>query len=609
LTSITTSLHDRLERILPLVKNPAQYVGGEWNVCRKTLAPDTLRVALVFPDAYSVGMSHVGLQILYHVLNARPGVYCERAFMPLPDMEQHLREKNIPLFSLETFTPLSDFHVVAFSLQYELTYTNILSILSLGGVPLRSADRGLTHPLVIAGGPGALSPEPLADFIDLFVAGDGEETAPLLIDASRAARQAPTRRHMLAALARAHESFYVPSLYDVSFDAEGRIATLAPNAEGVAFPVRAAVVPDLDLAPFPTKPIVPSTEVVHDRISLEIMRGCMHHCRFCQAGGTRRPVRLRSVDTLLRQAKETYASTGCDEVSLTSLSSNDYPEMERLLIKLDTHFRPMGVSLSVPSLRVSPNLLKLPELLSRVRKSGLTYAPEAATPALAEIIGKQVSIDDLLAGVREAYASGWSLVKLYFMVGLPGETDADIEGIISLTRRISNLRRELGRSPANVNVTIASFIPKPHTPLQWEPMASRSYLEGVRAKLKGALHGRRIQLKFHNIYRSFLEGVLSRGDRRLGRVIETAWKLGARLDAWDEYFHPEFWDQAFATCGIDPASYANRRRGEDEILPWSHIDVGLPPGYLLREKRHADSLIANRAKLSPPSSPPLGGED
>jgi radical SAM family uncharacterized protein len=592
----TTSVHDSLESILPLVKNPAQYVGGEWNVCRKTVTPDTLRVALVFPDAYAIGMSHVGLQILYHVLNAREGVYCERAFMPLPDMERRLRAGGIPLFSLETFTPLSEFHVVAFSLQYELTYTNVLTILSLGGVPLRSSDRGLNHPLVVAGGPGALSPEPLAHFIDLFVAGDGEETAPLLVDAFRTVRQAPTRRHMLTNLARANASFYVPSLYDVSFGPEGRMANLAPNAEGVPFPVRAAACPDLDLAPFPTNPIVPSTEVVHDRISLEIMRGCMHHCRFCQAGGTRRPVRLRSVDTLLRQAKETYASTGCDEVSLTSLSSSDYPDMERLLIKLDAHFRPLGVSLSVPSLRVSPALLKLPALLSRVRKSGLTYAPEAASPALAEIIGKQVSIDDLLAGVREAYASGWSLVKLYFMVGLPGETDADIEGIIALTKRISNLRRELGKSPANVNVTVASFIPKPHTPLQWEPMAARSYLESVRAKLKSALHGRRIQIKFHNIYRSFLEGVLSRGDRRLGRVIETAQKLGARLDAWDEYFHPELWDQAFTACGIDPASYANRRRAEDEILPWSHIDVGLPSDYLLREKRHADSLIANRAK-------------
>ena len=582
--------------LLPLVKNPAQYIGGEWNVCRKPVTPDTLRVVLVFPDAYSVGMSHVGLQILYHVLNARERVYCERAFMPLPDMEAELRANKLPLFSLETFTPIFDFHVIAFSLQYELTYTNVLGILSLGSVPLRSADRMMNHPLVVAGGPGALAPEPLADFIDLFVAGDGEETAPLLADAVRDARRAPSRRHMLASLARASESFYVPSLYNVAFDPDGRLASLAPAVEGAAFPVRAAAVKDLDLAPFPLSPIVPSTEVVHDRISLEIMRGCMHHCRFCQAGGTRRPVRLRTVDTLLRQAKEIYASTGCDEVSLTSLSSNDYPDMERLLVKLDAHFRPLGVSLSVPSLRVSPNLLKLPALLSRVRKSGLTYAPEAASPALAGIIGKEVSIDDLLAGVREAYASGWSLVKLYFMVGLPGETDADVDGIISLTRRISNVRRELGKSPANVNVTVASFIPKPHTPLQWEPMAARDYLEKVRAKLKSALRGRRIQLKFHNVYRSFLEGVLSRGDRRLGRVIETAFSLGARLDAWDEYFHPELWDQAFQSCAIDPVFYANRPRAEDELLPWSHIDVGLPPGYLLREKHHADSLISARAK-------------
>jgi radical SAM family uncharacterized protein len=595
-----TDLHDRIERILPLVRNPAQYVGAEWNVCRKRLRADTIRVVLIFPDTYAIGMSHVGLQILYHVLNAREDVYCERAFMPAPDMEEQLRANRIPLFSLETFTPLAEFHVVAFSLQYELTYTNILAILDLGGVPLKAGERRATDALVVAGGPGALHPEPLADFIDLFVLGDGEETAPLLVDAFRSARLAPSRREMLQEIVTASASFYAPMLYDVAFAPDGRISSVTPNAERVPFPVRAATVGDLDSAPFPTKPIVPSTEVVHDRIALEIMRGCMHHCRFCQAGATRRPVRLRSVETLLRQATESYASTGCDEISLTSLSSSDYPDMERLLVKLDAHFRPMGVSLSVPSLRVSPNLLKLPALLSRVRKSGLTYAPEAASPELAEIIGKMTSIDDLLAGVREAYASGWDLVKLYFMVGLPGETERDIDAIVELTKRISNLRRELGKSPANVNVTIASFIPKPHTPLQWEPMAACDYLESVRAKLKSAFHGRRIQVKFHNIYRSFIEAVFSRGDRRLGSVLEKAWSLGARLDAWDEHFRPELWDQAFAACGIDPAFYANRRRAEDEILPWSHIDVGLPPDDLLREKRHADELIARRASPLPP---------
>lgn len=601
-----SEFHDRIERILPLVKNPAQYVGGEWNVCRKTVKADTLRVVLIFPDTYAIGMSHVGLQILYHVLNAREDVYCERAFMPAPDMEEKLRANRIPLFSLETFTPLSEFPIVAFSLQYELTYTNILAMLDLGGVPLKAGERRAADPLIVAGGPGALSPEPLADFIDLFVLGDGEETAPLLVDAFRSARSRfpQDRREMLHEIARASPSFYAPTLYDVTLAPDDRIKSLSPNAPGVPFPVQAAVIDDLDAAPFPTAPIVPSTEVVHDRIALEIMRGCMHHCRFCQAGATRRPVRLRSVDTLLRQAKESYASTGCDEVSLTSLSSSDYPDMERLLVKLDAHFRPMGVSLSVPSLRVSPNLLKLPALLSRVRKSGLTYAPEAASPELAEIIGKKTSIDDLLAGVREAYASGWGLVKLYFMVGLPGETERDIDAIVELTNRISNLRRELGKSPASVNVTVASFIPKPHTPLQWEPMAARDYLESVRARLKSAMRSRRIQLKFHNVYRSFLEGVFSRGDRRLGRVLETAWKLGARLDAWDEHFRPEAWDEAFRTCGIDPVFYANRRRAEDEILPWSHIDVGLAPDYLLREKRHAAELISLRTSPSPPR--PLG---
>lgn len=587
-------LHDRVERILPLVRNPAQYVGGEWNVRRSDITLDALRVAFVFPDTYAIGMSHTGLQILYAVLNGMKGVACERAFMPWPDMADRLRESDIPLYSLETFTPLAEFDVIAFSLQYELTYTNVLAILDLAGVPLHSCDRGSAEALVVAGGPGALNPEPMSDFIDLFVVGDGEETAPRLVEALRRAREAPSRRERLTALARADASFYVPSLYDVTRDEHGTVRPSGAAAEGVPFPVRAAVVRDLDAAPFPTAPLVPNTEVVHDRIALEIMRGCGHHCHFCQAAATRRPLRLRSVEKLVELAVASYENTGCDEISLTSLSSGDYPHMERLLAKLDAHFRPLGVSLSVPSLRVSAKLLKLPALLGRVRKSGLTYAPEAATPELAEIIGKSIDLDDLLSSVREAYAAGWDLVKLYFMVGLPGETSADVDAIIDLTHRVSKLRRETGKSPARVNVTVAPFIPKPHTPLQWQPLAQREYLAGVRAKIKGAFRRGRVQVKFHHIERSFLEAGLSRGDRRLGKVIETAWRLGARLDAWDEHFRPALWHRAFAECGIDPADYAHRSRGEDEVLPWDHIDVGVPRSHLVEERRRIEKLIAQR---------------
>jgi len=593
-----TTVHDRIERILPLVRNPAQYVGGEWNVCRKEITPDTLRVVLVFPDTYAIGMSHLGLQILYHVLNELDDVYCERTFMPWSDMEDQLRKNAIPLFSLETFTPLSEFDVVAFSLQYELTYTNVLSILDMGGVPLLASDRGPQDPLVIAGGPGAFNPEPLADFIDLFVLGDGEQTAPLL---ARTLKK--TMFNIVSGLAGASASFYVPRGYDVRYEGAS-VVGVSPARDGVPFPVKAAVVKDFDAAPFPIAPLVPNTEVIHDRIALEIMRGCPHHCRFCQAAASRRPVRMRSVETLLRLAQQSYVNTGCDEISLTSLSSNDYPHLQRLLAKLDAHFRPMGVSLSVPSLRLSENLMKLPALLGRVRKSGLTYAPEAANADLAEIIGKDVSIDDLLSGVREAYAAGWDLVKLYFMVGLPGETETDIDAIARLTHKVSNLRRELGKGPGRVNVTVAPFIPKPHTPLQWEPMAPLDILEKVRGKLRRALHRGRIRLKFHDIRRSFLEAVFSRGDRRLGKVLLEAWRRGAKLDAWDEHFRAEIWEEAFKTCGIDPSQYSHRRRDESECLPWSHIDVGLPADYLLREKHHAERLIRKRADAASPGDTP-----
>ena len=593
-----TSLHDRIERILPLVRTPAAYVGGEWNVCRKTVTDDMTRVALVFPDTYAIGMSHLGLQILYHVLNARDDVFCERAFMPWPDMEAHLRENDIPLYSLETFTPLSAFDVVAFSLQYEMTYANVLTILDLGGIPLHASERSPDDPLVVAGGPGALNPEPLADFIDLFVVGDGEETAPALVDVLRDARGLADRRERLTALARSNASFYVPSLYDVRYADDGTLDALEPVVENIPFPVKAAVVRDLDAAPFPTAPIVPNTEVIHDRIALEIMRGCMHHCRFCHSGATRRPLRVRSVETLVELVKAAYASTGCDEISLTSLSSNDYPDLARLLAKLDAHFRPLSVNLSVPSLRVNAALMGLPELLARVRKSGLTFAPEAATSELGEIIRKNIRIDDLITGVREAYAAGWDLVKLYFMVGLPGETDADVDAIVPLAKRVSNLRRDLGGAPAKVNVTVAPFIPKPHTPFQWEPMAATPCLASVRDRLRSALRGRRIQIKFHNVQRSFLEAVFSRGDRRLGKVIETAWRTGARLDAWDEHFHPDVWHAAFDTCAIDPAFYALRPRDLNELLPWSHIDVGHPATALVDEKRALDALLA--ARTPPP---------
>jgi len=572
------------EPFLARVQQPAQYTGGEWNAVVKDHAAVELTFALAFPDTYPIGMSHLGIAILYDVLNRQPWVAAERAFLPLPDLQAELRARGLPLVSLETRTPLREFHAVGFSLQYEMCYTNVLAMLDLAGIPLRSADRGDDCPIIVAGGAGALAPEPLAPFIDLFAVGDGEETVLVLAEALRSTRGMP-RAERMAALAAASPHFYVPSLYRERRDAEGGYLGLEPVAAGAREVVTRAVVDDLDAAAYPERPVVPLVETVHDRITLEIMRGCTQGCRFCQAGMTRRPTRARSVERLVRQALAAYAATGHSEVSLASLSSSDYPELHALLAAMAEAFDPKGVNVALSSLRVDDQLAKIPGLIRSVRKAGLTVAPEAARDGLRRRINKTITTDDLLRGARQAYELGWRAIKLYFMIGLPGETDDDVDAIVDLAREVSAQR---GGRGGQVNVSVSSFVPKPHTPFQWEPMDGPDALRAKQARIRARARGRRVRFRFHRVERSHIEGVLSRGDRRVAEAVERAWRLGAQLDAWDEHFRYDAWLQAFDQAGVRPADYANRRRADDEPLPWDHIHAGVTKEFLLAEKHRAE---------------------
>lgn len=581
-----------LNQAIPRVQMPGQYVGGEWNMVRKNPADAALRICLVFPDTYTIGMSFDGLRILYGVLNARDDVYAERAFAPWPDMQQQLREQRIPLCSLETFTPLNQFDVIGISLQYEMTFTNILDILELGGIPLLARDRSGQDPLIVAGGPCALNPEPVADFFDLIVLGEAEERISQLADACIANKHShhKTREEQLLHLVGSVANTYAPSLYEVSYNADDTIEQIRPRAglaDRVPARIEQAMVADFENAFVPTRPIVPFVETVHDRIAIEIMRGCSRGCRFCHAGMTRRPVRCRSVERIVALAEAQYHATGHEQISLTSLSSSDHPELPRIIATLAERFRGRRVSLSLPSLRVSDQLRDLPALLRGMKKSALTIAPEAGTDRLRRVINKDLTDDDLFRGIEAAYARGWRHVKLYFMAGLPTETDEDILAIITLAERISKLRRKSG-APGRVNLSVAGFVPKPHTPFQREPMATPERLAQIAAILYDSIRSRSITLKTHRPDRSFLEGVFARGDRRLGKLLLEAHRLGCRFDAWDETFNFQLWQQAFEHTGIDPHFYANRRRNTAECLPWSHLSAGITETFLARE--HARAL-------------------
>jgi radical SAM family uncharacterized protein len=576
-----TDFARRYEAILPRVQMPGQYVGGEWNAVRKDPATVRARVALAFPDAYAVGMSHHGYRILYELLNGLDGVAAERVFTPLPDMEGELRGAGLPLVTLESFTPLSAFDFVGFSLQYELAADNIFTMLSLGGIPLRAEERGPQDPLVLAGGAGAFNPEPLAEGIDLALVGEAEDALPELIGRWRELdRGAMDREALLAELVAACPGWYAPGLYEASG------TTPRPRTAAAPARIERRAVADLDAAPHPRAPVVPVVETAHERVTVEIMRGCPNGCRFCQAGMITRPRRHRTVETIVQIAEACYASTGYDEIGLLSLSTSDHPDFARLVSELDRAFAERNVSLSLPSLRVDAALRGIPEQVKSVRKGGFTIAPEAGTERLRRVINKRVTDADLLDGAAAAFKAGWRSVKLYFMVGLPTETDEDVAAIAELANRVGALRGKKGRGAA-VTLSAANFVPKPWTPLQWHGMVPAAELERRHAIIAGAVDRKRVRFHAHDVRVSILEGALARGGRELGPVLRGAWERGARLTAWSEEFNPDAWAGAFAAAGLDPEEMACRDLPLDAPLPWDHLDGGVDKPFLLRERAQA----------------------
>lgn len=575
-----------LNEVLPRVKKPARYTGNELNAVHKRPEDVLVRVLLAFPDLYEVGMSHLGLKILYDILNRRPDALAERVYAPAPDLEEELRRRALPLFSLESTSPAGDFDVIGFTLQYELSYPTILNLLDLAGVPLRSADRAEVSPLIIAGGPCAYNPEPLAPFIDAFLIGDGEEAVGELVDLiSVAKREGLARPELLQRLARL-PGVYVPSLVEVEYAGDGTVRAFHPAA-GIGLPVEKRVVTDLDQAPYPTAFVVPFTEVVHDRAMVEVFRGCSRGCRFCQAGMIYRPVRERNPETVRRLADEVLQKTGWEELSLTSLSTGDYSCLEPVVDHVVRTHGPQGVALSLPSLRLDSFSIKVAEKIQEVRKTGLTFAPEAGTQRLRDVINKNVTEDDLLSVARAAFGAGWTALKLYFMIGLPTETDEDLQGIVDLARKVLAAGREQRKSRVRVTVSASSFVPKAHTPFQWAPQVTPDELRRRQRFLIDRLKDRAIDFQWHEVDPSFLEAVLARGDRRVAEAVEAAFRRGAKLDGWAEHFEYRRWAEAFVETGVAPEFYANRTRGRDETFPWELVDAGLSRRFLWREWERA----------------------
>ena len=582
-------IDEKLERILLRVQKPARYTGGEYNEIIKDKAAVDVRFAMCFPDTYEIGMSNLGLRILYGSMNQAEGVWCERAFAPWGDMEEEMRKEHIPLYALESGDSLKNFDFVGFSLGYEMAYTNVLNMLDLAHIPLHSDQRGEDDPIIVAGGTCVYNGEPLADFIDIFSLGEGEDVTLEMIDLYRKGKQAGWSRAEFLQNAAQVPGLYVPSLYEISYHQDGTVQAITPT-HGAPEHIRKRIVADLDKSYFPVKTIIPSTDIVHDRVMLEVFRGCIRGCRFCQAGYCYRPVRPKSVDLLVQQGIASCKDSGYQEMTLSSLSTSDYRPLTELCDGLLEYCDPRNININLPSLRADGFSMGIMQRLQRVRKTSITFAPEAGTQRMRDTINKNVKEEDLLQSCRTAFEGGCNAVKLYFMLGLPTETDEDVIGIARLAEKVywtwKNYAVNKSRG-LRITVSTSFFVPKPFTPFQWEAQITRDEYHRRVDLLRGSIKNKSIQYNWHEMETSYIEAVLARGDRRLGKLLETVWRKGGRLDSWSEYFSFERWMEAFAETGIDPDFYALRERPKDEILPWSMIDIGVHPEYLWREREQA----------------------
>ena len=594
-------LKNKLDQLLKRVEKPGRYIGGEFNSIVKNGEDVEANFAFAFPDLYEIGMSYLGLQILYNVLNKKQNIYCQRVFAPASDMEELMRQENVPLMTLETKTPIKEMDFVGFTLQYEMSYSTVLNMLELGGIPLYSKERGEEDPIIAAGGPCAYNPEPLADFIDLFVIGDGEKALPELLEKYIQCKRKGMCKADFLKEACKMEGIYVPSLYEPEYNPDGTINKLCKLYDGAPDTVLRAIIPDTETVDFPVKPLIPIVEAVHDRAVVETFRGCTRGCRFCQAGIIYRPVRERSKETVLKLAKSQLANTGHDELSLLSLSTSDYSCFEELATELIDYTKKENVSLSLPSLRIDRFAFDVLNKIQEYKKSGLTYAPEAGTQRLRDVINKGVTDDDIFNSIEQALILGWKHIKLYFMIGLPTETYEDLDGIADIAKRIIDLNYKINGPKGgrfNVTVSVSNFVPKADTPFQWEAQNSAEEFEEKHNYLAKKLKIKGVTFNYHDNKTSAYEAVFARGDRRTGRLLYEAHKAGARLDGWTEHFRPEAWEKAFSKSGINADFYTTRKRNFDEVLPWDVIDCGVSKKYLINEAKKAyDESITRDCRL------------